>query len=170
MKRDHVLLVVAAAAALMALTFGMRMALSLFISAINTHTGVGLVAISLAFAVSQLMWGVSQPIAGAIADRYGAAKVIAGGLVMIGLGNALIPLAGSTAALVFFIGILIAVGAGAGGLSIVLAAVARLIPVEKRSMATGIVSAGGSVGQFTLVPIAQGLSRSGWLDGRAMWC
>ncbi len=168
MKRDHVLLVVAAAAALMALTFGMRMALSLFISAINTHTGVGLVAISLAFAVSQLMWGVSQPIAGAIADRYGAAKVIAGGLVMIGLGNALIPLAGSTAALVFFIGILIAVGAGAGGLSIVLAAVARLIPVEKRSMATGIVSAGGSVGQFTLVPVAQGLiGWVGWMG--ALW-
>ena len=77
-KRDHVLLVVVAAASIMALTFGMRMALSLFISAINTQTGVGLVAISLAFAVAQLMWGVSQPIAGAIADRYGAGRVIAG--------------------------------------------------------------------------------------------
>ena len=52
--------------------------MSLFISAINTHTGVGLLAISLAFAVAQLMWGVSQPIAGAIADRYGAGRVIAG--------------------------------------------------------------------------------------------
>ncbi|HSD52909.1 MAG TPA: MFS transporter, partial [Burkholderiales bacterium] len=168
MKRQHVLLVVITASWIMALTFGLRSALALFISAINTHTGVGLVAISLAFAVSQLMWGVSQPVAGAIADRYGAGRVIAGGLLMIALGHALIPLAGSTAMLVFVIGILIAVGAGAGGLSIVLAAVARLIPPEKRAMATGIVSAGGSVGQFTLVPLAQGLI--GWVGWMAtLW-
>ena len=57
----------------------MRMAISLFIGPINTQTGLGLVAISLAFAVAQLVWGVSQPIAGAIADRYGAGRVIAGG-------------------------------------------------------------------------------------------
>jgi MFS family permease len=169
MKRDHLLLILAAAAAIMAVPFGLRMALSLFISAINTQTGVGLVAISLAFAVSQLMWGVAQPIAGAIADRYGAAKVIGAGLLIIALGLTLIPLAGSTAALVFVIGILIAFGAGAGGTSIVLAAVARLIPVEKRAMATGIVSAAGSVGQFTLVPLAQGLIGSlAWvLRGKA---
>ena len=168
MKRDHLLLILAAAAAIMAVPFGLRMALSLFISAINTQTGVGLVAISLAFAVSQLMWGVAQPIAGAIADRYGAAKVIGAGLLIIALGLTLIPLAGSTAALVFVIGILIAFGAGAGGTSIVLAAVARLIPVEKRAMATGIVSAAGSVGQFTLVPLAQGLI--GWVGWMAaLW-
>jgi predicted MFS family arabinose efflux permease len=166
--RNRVLLVVVTAAWIMALTFGLRMSHSLFISAINTHTGVGLVAISLAFAVSQLMWGVSQPIAGAIADRYGAGRVIAGGLLMIAIGNALIPFAGSTAMLVFVIGIVIAVGAGAGGLSIVLASVARMIPMEKRAMATGIVSAGGSVGQFTLVPIAQGLI--GWVGWMAaLW-
>ena len=168
MKRQHVLLVVITAAWIMALTFGLRSALALFISAINTHTGVGLVAISLAFAVSQLMWGVSQPIAGAIADRHGTGRVIAGGILMIALGYALIPLAGSTAMLVLVIGLLIAVGAGAGGLSIVLAAVARLIPTEKRAMATGIVSAGGSVGQFTLVPLAQGLI--GWVGWMAaLW-
>jgi predicted MFS family arabinose efflux permease len=166
--RNRVLLVVVTAAWIMALTFGLRMSHSLFISAINTYTGVGLVAISLAFAVSQLMWGVSQPIAGAIADRYGAGRVIAGGLLMIAIGNALIPFAGSTAMLVFVIGIVIAVGAGAGGLSIVLASVARMVPVEKRAMATGIVSAGGSVGQFTLVPIAQGLI--GWVGWMAaLW-
>jgi predicted MFS family arabinose efflux permease len=87
---------------------------------------------------------------------------------MIAVGNALIPFAGSTVMLVFVIGIVIAVGAGAGGLSIVLASVARMIPVEKRAMATGIVSAGGSVGQFTLVPIAQGLI--GWVGWMAaLW-
>ena len=168
MRRQHVLLVVGAAAAIMALTFGSRMSLSLFISAINTHTGAGLVAISFAFAVSQLMWGVAQPIAGAVADRYGAGRVIAGGILLIAAGTALIPFAGSAFALVLVIGLLIALGAGAAGVSIALAAVARLIPPEKRAMATGIVSAGGSVGQFTLVPLAQGLiGWVGWMG--ALW-
>ena len=166
--RNRVLIVVLAAASIMAMMFGMRSSHSLFISAINTQTGVGLLAISLAFAVAQLMWGVSQPIAGAIADRYGAGRVIAGGILMIALGNALIPFAGSTALLVFVIGVLIAVGAGAGGVSIVLAAVARLLPPEKRAMASGIVNAGGSFGQFALVPIAQGLI--GWVGWMAaLW-
>jgi predicted MFS family arabinose efflux permease len=168
MKRQHVYLVVLTAAWIMALTFGARMSLSLFISAINTHTGVGLVAISLAFAVSQLVWGVSQPLAGAVADRYGAGRVVAGGILLIALGNALIPFAGSAAMLVFVIGIVIALGAGAAGLSIVLASIARLVPPEKRAMATGIVSAGGSVGQFTMVPLAQGLiGWVGWMG--ALW-
>ena len=168
MKRDRVLLVVLTAASIFAVTLGMRMAHSLFISAINTQTGLGLVAISFAFAVSQLMWGVSQPIAGAIADRYGAGRVIAGGILLVAVGNALIPFAGSTAALVFAVGILIACGAGASGPSQLLAAVARLIPPEKRAMASGIVNAGGSFGQFTLVPIALGVERPGGLDGHAM--
>jgi len=168
MTHRSTLLAIAGAAAIMALTFGSRMSLSLFISAINTHTGAGLVAISFAFAVSQLMWGIAQPVAGAVADRYGAGRVIAGGVVVIGFGTALIPFAQSGVALVFVIGLLIALGAGAAGVSIALAAVARLIPPEKRAMATGIVSAGGSVGQFTLVPLAQGLI--GWVGWMAaLW-
>ncbi len=168
MTRRNVFLVVFAAASVMALTFGTRMSLSLFLSAINTHTGAGLIAISFAFAVSQLMWGVSQPVAGMIADRYGAGRVIAGGMLLIAAGTALVPFAGSTAMLVFLIGIVIAVGAGAAGISIALAAVARLLPPEKRAMATGIVSAGGSFGQFTLVPLAQGLI--GWVGWMAaLW-
>jgi predicted MFS family arabinose efflux permease len=168
MKREHVILVVVAAASVLALALGMRVSLALFISAINTHTGAGLLAISFAFAVSQLVWGLAQPVAGAIADRYGAGRVIAGGILMIAAGYALVPAAGSAAMLVFVIGILIACGAGAAGTSIALAAVARLVPVEKRAMASGIVSAGTSVGQFTLVPLAQALI--GWVGWMAaLW-
>ncbi len=164
MTRDRVLVVVLTAGAVFAVSLGLRMAHALFLGDINTHTGVGLVAVSFAFAVSQLMWGVAQPFAGAIADRYGAGRVIAGGLLMIAVGNALIPFAGSTAMLVFAIGLLIACGAGASGPSVLLAAVTRLIPPEKRAMASGIVNAGGSFGQFTLVPVALGLSGAfGWM-------
>jgi predicted MFS family arabinose efflux permease len=168
MKRQHALLVVGTAVVIMATVFGSRVSLSLFISAINTQTGVGLVAISFAFGVAQLMWGVAQPIGGAIADRYGAGRVLAGGILLVALGNVLIPFAGSTAMLVLVIGILSAGGAGLGGTSLVLSAVTRLVPPEKRGMATGIVSAGTSVGQFTLVPLAQGLI--GWVGWvAALW-
>jgi predicted MFS family arabinose efflux permease len=114
------------------------------------------------------MWGVAQPIGGAIADRYGAGRVLAGGILLVALGNVLIPFVGSTAMLVLVIGLVSAGGAGLGGTSLVLSAVTRLVPPEKRGMATGIVSAGTSIGQFTLVPLAQGLI--GWVGWMAaLW-
>ena len=168
MTRPSVLLVIAGAGAIMALTSGSRMSLPLFISAINTHTGAGLIAISFAFAVSQLVWGAFQPVAGAVADRYGAGRVIAGGLLMIALGIALVPFARSAVMLVFVIGLLFALGVGAAGVSLTLAAVARLVPPERRAMAIGVVSSGSSVGQFTLAPLAQGLI--GWVGWMAaLW-
>src|SRR5262245_21371873 len=153
----RIVLVVAAAASIFGLAFGLRVAQALYLSSINTETGVGLVVLSLAFAISQPMWGVAQPVAGAIADRYGAGRVIAGAIVLIALGNALIPFAHSPLMLIFAIGVVIAVGAGANGPSILLAAVNRLVPPERRAFASGIVNAGGSFGQFLLVPVAQGL-------------
>jgi len=92
--RRNVYLVLAAAAAIFGLTLGIRTALALFISAINTQTGLGLVAISFAFAVSQLTWGLAQPFAGAIADRYGAGRVLGAGILMIAAGTALTAVAG----------------------------------------------------------------------------
>jgi MFS family permease len=168
MTRSRVVLILAAASAICAFTFGIRMATGLFIGPINTQTGMGLVAISFAFGVAQLVWGLAQPVAGAIADRHGAGRVIAGGILMVAAGTAMIPLAGTAVALTFAIGILIAAGAGAAGLSVLLAAMARLLPVEKRAMSSAIVNAGGSFGQFTIVPLAQGLiSWGGWMP--ALW-
>lgn len=168
MTRRTMFLILFAGATLFALTLGIRSATALFISAINTQTGMGLVAISFAFGVAQLVWGISQPIAGAIADRHGAGRVIAGGILMVAAGVALIPVASTAVFLTFTVGILLAGGAGAAGLSVLLAAMARLLPVEKRAMASGIVNAGGSFGQFTVVPLAQGLMTwGGWMP--ALW-
>jgi predicted MFS family arabinose efflux permease len=161
--RRSVVLVLVAAAAIFALTLGIRTSLALFISAINTKTGLGLVAISFAFAVSQLTWGVAQPFAGALADRYGAGRVLGVGILMVGAGTALTVIAGTTPALVFTIGVLVAIGAGAAGPGILLAAVQRLVPPEKRGIGAGMVTAGGSLGQLTVVPLAQGLI--GWAGG-----
>jgi predicted MFS family arabinose efflux permease len=168
MSRTVMLWLAIAAGAVFGLTLGTRTAMSLFISAINTQTGMGLVAISFAFAVGQLVWGLAQPFAGAFADRYGAGRVLAGGILMVAAGAALIPASGNAALLTVSIGVLMAVGAGAAGPSVLLAAMARLLPVEKRAMASGIVNAGGSFGQLTIVPLAQGLMTwGGWMP--ALW-
>jgi predicted MFS family arabinose efflux permease len=157
-----------AAGAVFGLSLGVRTAMSLFIGAINTQTGMGLVAISFAFGIAQLVWGLAQPFAGAIADRHGAGRVLAGGILMVAAGTALVPVAGNAVLLTLTVGILISVGAGAAGPAVLLAAMARLLPIEKRAMASGIVNAGGSVGQFAIVPLAQGLiSWGGWMP--ALW-
>jgi predicted MFS family arabinose efflux permease len=152
-----------AAGAIFALTMGTRQSYPLFISAINSYTAVGYATISLAFGVQQLMWGVAQPVAGALADRWGPRPVMLGGVVLFAAATAVIPLATSAWALILVLGVLCAAGAGSGGPAQLASAVSRWVPDSKRSVANGIINAGGSFGQFTLVPLAQlFIGLAGW--------
>lgn len=163
MTRRQIWLIVAAAL-VFALLFGVRQSQALFISPLNASTGLGIVAISLAFACAQLMWGITQPLAGAIADKYGSGRVIALGGVLVTVGTVLTPYAVSTSMLVFLIGIVAAGGAGMAGLGVLMSAVGRAVAPEKRGMASGIVNAGGSFGQFAVVPVAQLVTGTiGWV-------
>ena len=156
-------LVLLAAAGTFALTMGTRQTMGLFLSPLNTATGLGVGSISLAFAFGQLCWGLTQPFAGAMADRVGAGRVLVLGVALVALGTFITPLMTSTAGLIFAIGILSAGGAGMAGPAVLMAATARLIPAEKRGLATGIVNAGGSLGQFVMAPIAAALTLGlGW--------
>jgi predicted MFS family arabinose efflux permease len=156
-------LVLLAAGGVFAVTMGARQSMGLFLSVINSTTGLGLASISLAFGVGQLWWGLTQPVAGLIADRYGAGRVLLLGLALVCLGTALVPLMTTTFGLIVAIGVLAAGGAGFAGPSVLLSATARLAPPEKRGIASGIVNAGGSFGQFIFVPIAQGITAvAGW--------
>ncbi len=151
-------LVLLAAGGIFAVTMGARQSMGLFLSVINSTTGLGLASISLAFGVGQLWWGLTQPLAGIVADRYGAGRVVFTGLLLVALGTALVPLMTTTAGLIVAIGVISAGGAGLAGPSVLLAATARLTPPARRGMASGIVNAGGSFGQFVFVPIAQGIT------------
>jgi MFS family permease len=156
--------VLLAAAGTFALTMGARQSMGLFVSTLNTHTGIGLAAVSLAFAFGQLWWGLTQPLAGIVADRIGAGRVLIVGLLLVALGTALTPVMTSTLGLIFAIGVLAAGGAGMAGPAVLLAATTRLVPVERRGMAAGIVNAGGSFGQFVFAPVAQGITAAaGWV-------
>ncbi|MFP5405794.1 MAG: MFS transporter, partial [Gammaproteobacteria bacterium] len=105
-------LVLLAGAGAFALTMGTRQSMGLFLSSLNTHTGLGLGSISLAFAFGQLWWGLTQPFAGAMADRVGAGRVLLTGVLLVALGTFITPLMTTTAGLILAIGILAAGGAG----------------------------------------------------------
>jgi len=161
--RYAVWLVLLAAAGTFALTMGVRQTMGLFLSSLNTATGLGIGSISLAFAFGQLWWGLTQPFAGAVADRIGTGRVIFIGVLLVALGTFLTPLMTTTGGLIFAIGVLAAGGAGMAGPSVLMAATTRLVPAHKRGLATGVVNAGGSFGQFAMAPIAIGLMAAvGW--------
>jgi predicted MFS family arabinose efflux permease len=146
--------IVAAAGLVFALIFGVRQSVALFIGPIHAATGLGIAAISLAFACAQLMWGITQPIAGAAADKYGTGRVVAAGAALVMLGTVLTPHATSAWMLVLLVGVVAAGGAGMAGLGVLMSAVARTLPSEKRGLASGMVNAGGSFGQFVVSPLA----------------
>ena len=150
-------LVLLAAAGTFALTMGTRQSMGLFLGPLNTATGLGLGSISLAFAFGQLWWGLTQPFAGALADKLGAGRVLAIGVALVALGTVITPYMTSTAGLIFAIGVLAAGGAGMAGPAVLMATTMRMIPPERRGMATGIVNAGGSAGQFVMAPVAGAL-------------
>lgn len=158
-------LVLLAAAGTFALTMGVRQTMGLFLSSLNTSTGLGVGSISLAFAFGQLWWGLTQPFAGAMADKVGAGRVLIVGVVLVALGTFITPFMTSTWGLIFAIGVLAAGGAGMAGPAVLMAATTRLMPADKRGLATGVVNAGGSFGQFLMAPLAGALMLGvGWAN------
>lgn len=156
-RQWSVWLVLLAAASTFALTMGSRQSMGLFVSPLNSATHLGLAQISLAFAFGQLWWGLTQPFAGAMADRIGAGRVLLAGVLLVALGSFITPYMTSTPGLIFSVGLLSAGGAGMAGPAVLMGATARLIPERYRGMATGIVNAGGSAGQFLITPLAGAL-------------
>jgi MFS family permease len=157
-------LLILSASAILMITMAARLTTGLFLSPINTSTGLGVASISLAMAVGQFMWGASQPIFGAVADKWGPARVIVLGGVMLALGLAATPFVSSQWGLMLTLGVLSAAGAGAGSFSILIGATAQRLPPERRPFAAGFINAGGSFGQFVFSPLVQVvIQASGWV-------
>jgi predicted MFS family arabinose efflux permease len=137
------------------LTFGVRSSFGLFTAPISSTHGWGREVFALAIAIQNLLWGAGQPFAGALADRFGSARVLAGGSLLYALGVALMAVADTPLAMNLSAGVLIGLGLAGGSFTIVIAALARRVPPEQRSWATGIATAAGSLGQFLLAPLGQ---------------
>ena len=157
-----------AAAAVLMVTMGVRQTQGLFLFPIAGSTGASIASISFAMAVGQFVWGAVQPVSGALADRFGAARVLAAGILLLAFGAAVTPLLTSSFGLVLTFGILTAAGSGAGSFAVLIGSLARRLAPEKRGTAAGLISAGGSFGQFVFAPAAQRfISLWGWME--AMW-
>ncbi len=143
--------------------FGPRSALGLFLTPMSSANGWGRDVFALALAIQMLLWGAGQPFAGAIADRYGAIPVLAGGAAIYAIGLTL--MAYSTTPLMLHLtgGLLLGFGLAGCSFPTVLGALGKLMPVEWRSLAFGAGTAAGSFGQFLFSPIAVGLIENfGW--------
>ncbi len=158
-------LVLIAGAAVLFLSLGIRQSYGLFLKPISDMLGGGRATFAFAIAVQVVMWGVAQPLLGPVADRVGVGRIVAAGGLLIAAGTALVAWAGGQVALIAGLGILVGTGVGCASFAMVLAAVARRYPAEKRTLAFGICTAVGSFGMFAMVPIGQILqARFDW-DG-----
>jgi MFS family permease len=145
------------------LSFGPRSALGFFLTPMSQENGWGREVFSLALAMQNLLWGAAQPFAGAIADRFGALRVLSGGATMYVLGLMLMANAHSPAVLELSAGALLGFGLSGCSFNVVLAAFGKLLPERWRSLAFGAGTAAGSFGQFLFSPLAVALNDAyGW--------
>jgi MFS family permease len=146
------------------LALGTRQSFGLFLRPMTIDLGCGREVFSFAIALQNLVWGLGMPVAGAIADRYGAGRVLMLGGLAYGLGLVAMAHSATPLELDATTGLLIGLGLACTGFGVVLAVVARAFPPESRSFAVGITGACGSIGQFVMLPGGQALISSfGWV-------
>ena len=145
------------------ITYGLRTSFGLFATPIGEGRGWSPEVFALAIAIQNLVWGIGQPFAGAVADRYGSARVLAVGGVAYGAGVALMAVSPTPLAFGLTGGVLVGLGLSGASFTIVIAALGRLVPEERSSQAMGLATAAGSLGQFVFAPLGQAfLTDYGW--------
>ncbi len=160
--RNKTALVVLSGALVMSTAMGIRQTFGLFIGPFSFDRGMPVTLIAFAIALHNLVWGLAQPFAGAAADRHGPAPVVAVGAMTFAAGLSVAAMAPSGIMLILGMGVLVGIGISCTSFGVVLTAVGRAASAEKRSLAMGLASAGGSAGQIILLPMAQMITdRSG---------
>jgi predicted MFS family arabinose efflux permease len=156
-------LVIVAGCLIAMLGFGPRSVLGLFLEPMTLTRGWSRETFGLAMAIQNLFWGAGVPVAGALADRYGPTRVLVVGALMYALGLWGMAMAESSLALHLAGGILTGLGVAFTAFSLALAAMARVVGPEKRSLVLGLGTASGSMGQVVFSPLGQaGIAALGW--------
>jgi MFS family permease len=145
------------------ISFGVRAGFGLFLAPISQDLQWGREVFAFAIASQNLIWGLAQPLAGVIADRWGSGRVLALGGVLYAAGVALMSVSSEPWHMHLTAGVLIGLGTAFASFMIVMATLARSVSPKWRSLVMGLATAAGSVGQFTLVPLGQAfLAAYGW--------
>lgn len=153
----------ACGALILTVSLGIRQSFGLYLQPIILDLGWSTASLAFALAVQQIVWGATQPLFGAVADKYGAGRVLLVGAACYVAGLAMMALHDSPAEFLLGAGVLVGLGTSGTAFAIVFGAIGRATPERWRSMALGIGSMGGSFGQFAFAPISQTLiDRVGW--------
>ncbi|MEH6547614.1 MAG: MFS transporter [Sneathiella sp.] len=163
MQSRSFLILIIAGGLISLVAMGSRAIFGLFLEPVSSDMGWGREVFGLALAIQNLVWGLSQPFAGMIADKYGSGKtLLVSGLVYSG-GIYLMSQTSSQSELHLSAGLMVGLGLAGTGFGVVMGSVGRAVSEEKRSMALGIVGAAGSLGQFLMLPLGQAfLTSYGW--------
>ena len=152
-KSNFPFVVLAAGALCVLLAMGIRSSFGLFQAPMLTDLKWKSEVFALAMAIQNLMWGAFQPIAAAMAERWGTGRTIAGGGILYAVGLYIMSVTTDPMEFHFSAGLLIGMAQAGCALAVVLSAVGRVIPPERRTLAFGIVTGAGAAGQFTIVPL-----------------
>jgi MFS family permease len=145
------------------LSFGPRSSLGFFVQPMGREFSWGRDVFGLALAVQNLLWGLGQPVAGAIADRFGVLRVMCVGAVLYAGGLLMMRYAATPLSLDIGAGVLIGFGLSGCSFNLVLSAFSKLLPPERRGIALGAGTAAGSFGQFLFAPFGVALiDNFGW--------
>jgi len=146
-----------------AVSMGVRSTMGVYLDPISVDLGISTGSFGLAIAIQNLIWGLGQPVAGAIADRYGSARVlVAGGLIYI-VGLCVAGSAQTAAGLTIGLGLITGLGLAGLSFAVILASVGRLVDESRRTSVLATTTAFGSLGQFVLVPLTQSvIDQIGW--------
>ena len=145
--------------------FGPRSSLGFFLNPMSQANGWGREVFAMALAIQNLLWGLGQPFAGAVADKYGTNKVLAFGAILYAAGIGLMSYSTTPGTLNLTAGVLIGFGLSASSFTIVIGGFGKLLPEEWRSIAFGVGTGAGSFGQFLFSPLGVGLMDAyGWQD------
>jgi MFS family permease len=152
------------ASLMLTMSMGMRQSFGLFVNPVTQDLGISVADFTLAIALQNLTWGLSQPLIGAVADRIGCRTMTILGSLLYAAGLAVTISASGPLALWIGLGIMVGLALACTGLSLALAASARAVSSLKRSVTLGTISAFGSIGTFVAAPLAQGLiDKDGWI-------
>ena len=158
-------IIILAACAMSMLTFGPRASSGNFQLPILSAYGWGSDTFSFALAIQNLLWGLGQPFAGALADRFGSLRVLSGGAILYAAGCAFMAVADTPTTFTLAAGVMIGFGLSGCAMSLVVGALAKLLPDSKRSMGFGLVTAAGSFGQFLFSPLSGAMIQTvGWQE------
>lgn len=140
-----------------AVSFGPRSSFGLFLAPLSVEQGWGREVFAFALAIQNLLWGIGQPFAGALADRFGSIPVLIGGALLYSAGLAWMSVSGGPAEFTLSAGVLIGLGLSGCSFNVVLGALGKLLPPHLRTIGFGVATAAGSFGQFLFSPLASAM-------------